>query len=129
MSKFKAGDKVYALGYPHRDWEYEILMVDLKSATGEDAILVRAIKVPKMAVVSIGYASLLNEDKVAKLPTVVRSAPMWHVYYLDVHGGVQISLQNASNFKTEEDVRKYISCYRGMSVLEITKVEREFEIE
>lgn len=129
MSKFKAGDKVYALGYPHRDWEYEILMVDLKSATGEDAILVRAIKVPKLAAASIGYASLLNEDKVAKLPTVVRTVPVWHVYYLDVHGRVQFRTVNAGNVRDEDDVKLHILNYHGARVLEVTKVEREFEID
>lgn len=129
MSKFKVGDLVYAKTFEHKDWQYKVLETDLKDSNGKPLLLLEYVKTPDRAAVRLGSHVLLGENWLAKLPTVVRSAPMWHVYYLDVHGGVQISVQDASDFKTENDVRNYILNYRGMSVLEITKVEREFEIE
>lgn len=130
VSKFKAGDKVYALGYPHKDWEYEVLMVGLVSAADEPCVLALATKVPKHAVVKVGYSSLLKENKLAKLPTIVRSFPVWHVYYLDVHGRVQFRTINAKNLRDEADVKLHILNYHGGSrVLEVTKVEREFEVD
>jgi hypothetical protein len=77
---------------------------------------------------AIGAHFLYEESDLTKAPTLVRATPMWHVYYLDVHGRVQFRAFNAGVIGDEAAVKLHVLNYHGSHVLEITKIEREFEV-
>lgn len=117
MSKFKVGDLVYAIGYEHKDWQYEVVMTGLvRAMSNDEGILVKCTKKPEGSIVDVGFSSIVSPNSIALRPKIHKVTVITYT-----HPGAA-SPRSITEY-TEAEFRKY---HAHLTVLNVTEIEVEF---